>query len=454
VLQTLASQTLAPDESYRSSEPAFGDHGQSLNFGHYFDVLKRRFFYFLFPFGLISILGLYVAGIQKPSYLSEGKILVESQSIAPELVKLIATAPASERIQLIQQRILTRENLLSVANKFGLFPKQPGILDLMRKSTQIKPAEVEGQPRQGIAITAFTVSFEYETRELATRVASEFVTMIVNEDERSRTSRSTEAVKILTGETREIQDKLEATQLQISEISRRPHDAVPENPEQQKSQLTIFAALKAELIQKSSIYSEAHPAVIALKKRVAAMEKSLMQPAQSPAKPPSTADDIDTLKRQREALEKQLADANGRLETARLNETMDRDQQFGRVQVLESPALPERPEKSGRLKLIGLAFAAAVVLGMGTVVAAELLDGSIRGRHQLLGVVASPLIVSIPYIQTRADIIRARWRIIFGIVSLVLLLAVLGGLAAAIVFGLPVDFTLLNRAAASFHPAI
>ena len=153
--------------------------------------------------------------------------------------------------------------------------------------------------------TAFTVGFEYEAPKLAMRVASEFVNMIVNEDERSRTSRSTEAVKILTAETKEIEDKLESTQLQISEIARRPHDAVPEIPEQQKSQLTAFAALKAELIQKSSIYSEAHPAVIALKKRVAAMEKSLMQPTQSSAKAPSTdVDDTDTLKRQREALEK------------------------------------------------------------------------------------------------------------------------------------------------------
>ena len=48
------------------------------------------------------------------------------------------------------------------------------------------------------------------------RVASEFVTLIVNEDTRSRTSRSTEAVKILTSERRDIEDKLESTQVQIS----------------------------------------------------------------------------------------------------------------------------------------------------------------------------------------------------------------------------------------------
>lgn len=445
-------QTLVPNESYRPAETVGEDHqSQSLNLGHYFETFRRRFFFFLFPFGLIAVLGLYVAAIQKPSYLSEGKILVESQSIAPDLVKPVATATASERIQLIQQRILTRENLLSIANKFQLFSNPVGALDLMRKATQIKPAEVEGQPRQGTAPTAFTVGFEYQNPELAMRVANEFVTMILNEDERSRTSRSTEAVKILTAETKEIEDKLLSTQMQISELARRPHDTVPEIPEQQKSQLAALAALKAELIQKLSIYSESHPAVIALKKRVAAMEKSIMQPEPS-TKPPSTeVDDIETAKRQREALEKRLADANGRLATARLNEKIDREQQFGSVQVIELPSLPQRPEKSGRLKLVALAFAAAAALGMGTVVAAELLDGSIRGRHDLLGVVPSPLIVSIPYIQTRTDIVRARWKLAFGSFSLVLLLALLGGLAATIVLGLPVDFSSLGRAVVGFR---
>jgi uncharacterized protein involved in exopolysaccharide biosynthesis len=440
-------QTLGPNGSYGSSEPSFGeDRAGSINLGDYIGVLKRRVFYFLIPFGVISILGLYWAAIQKPNYYSEGKILVESQEIAPDIVRPVVTAAASERIQVIQQRIMTRDNLLSIENKFGLFPKSSGVEDLMRQSIQVKPVEMTGPSRPGASTIAYTVGFEYESPEIAMRVANELITSILNEDARTQTSRATEAVKILESEVKGIEGKLDSTQMQIIEVARRPHEATSEIPEEEKSQLIALAALKAELIQKTSVYSDAHPAVTSLKKRIAAMEKTISQPPQGPAAAQKApADDLESLKRQREVFEKRLDDANGKLATARLSEKLDRDQQTERLRVIESPPLPQKPAKQNRLKFVGIAFALAAMLGIGAVVGTEMSDGSIRARHQLSGVVDSHLIVSVPYIATRADIIRARWRIVLVALTVVTLLAVLGGLAAAIVFGLPVDFAWLDQ---------
>jgi uncharacterized protein involved in exopolysaccharide biosynthesis len=445
-------QTLSPNETYRSGELAFDqDHGKSLDFSHYFDLLWRRIFYFLLPFGLISVVGLYIAATKKPSYFSAGKILVETQRIAPDLVRPIVTATASERIQLIEQRILTRDNLASIARKFGLFPNLSRAPELMLASVQIKPVAAEGQPRPGASAIAFTVGFEHENPELAMRVANEFITLIVDEDARSRTSRATEAVAILTGETRDIEDKLESTQTQLLAVARRPRDSVAETPEKEKSQLTALAALKAELIQKASVYSEAHPTVTALKKRIAAMEKSLTQSPSAPEKARSTQDEeIEALKRQREVLEKRLADANAKLAVARLGEKLDRDQQSERLQVIESPPLPQYPEKSGRLKVVGIAFALAAALGIGAVMATELLDGSIRSRHQLSGVVDSHLVVLIPYITTPSDVIRARLRKAIVALVVVTMLTIWSGLMAAIVFHVPIDFSWSDKMPAFF----
>jgi uncharacterized protein involved in exopolysaccharide biosynthesis len=440
-------QILGSNDSYGVNGPASSaDPGPALNIGHLIDIFKRRFFYFLVPFGLISVLGLYIAAIQKPNYLSEGKILLESQTIAPDIVKPISTITSVERIQTIQQRVTPRDALASIAKKYGLFPKRTDVAELMRKSLQIKPVELEGLTRQNDPAIAFTVGFEYENPELAMRVANEFVTLIVGEDTRSRNSRASEAVKILTAEVKDIENGLASTQAEIVEIARRPRDPVPEIPEQQRSDLAALAALKAELVQKSAVYSDAHPAVIALKKRVAAMEKAISQPRPAQATTQSqrsTPDEIDALKRQREALEKRLAEANSKLASARLTE--NQEQRYERMQIIEPPSLPQKPVKANRLKMVGIFFAAATILGLGGAIGREFLDGSIRGRHQLAGVVSGPLIVSIPYMATRADIIRSRLTVIVAVICVATLLAAWAGLAAVIIFNLPIDLTALNK---------
>ncbi|PWG67315.1 lipopolysaccharide biosynthesis protein, partial [Enterobacter mori] len=57
-----------------------------------------------------------------PIYQSTGTILVESQQISPELVSTNNTSFADERIEVIRQRVMPRENLLRIIDKYNLFP--------------------------------------------------------------------------------------------------------------------------------------------------------------------------------------------------------------------------------------------------------------------------------------------------------------------------------------------
>src|SRR5690349_8064567 len=91
-------QTTRSDESYAGQASGGSNYQAGLNLRDYFNILKERFFYFIFPFGLISVVGLYLAALQEPSYLSEGKILVEAQLIAPDIVRPISSATANERV--------------------------------------------------------------------------------------------------------------------------------------------------------------------------------------------------------------------------------------------------------------------------------------------------------------------------------------------------------------------
>src|SRR5216683_7430436 len=111
----------------------------------YWQLIKRRALYFVVPFILVLPVGLAVAVLLPATYVSEGKILVQSQQIPTELVRPTVTSAAQERIQVIEQRTTTRDNLLAIVDKFKLFPERRALMsptqlvELMKKSIKIEP---------------------------------------------------------------------------------------------------------------------------------------------------------------------------------------------------------------------------------------------------------------------------------------------------------------------------
>src|SRR4029077_15859061 len=94
-------------------------------------------------------------------YVSQGTILVQSQEIPADLVRPTIAALANDRIQIIEQRVMTRDNLIGLAKKYGLtsalMERLSGteIVDVLRKRTVIKPSEqrLESKKKESIAFT-------------------------------------------------------------------------------------------------------------------------------------------------------------------------------------------------------------------------------------------------------------------------------------------------------------
>src|ERR1035441_9178207 len=179
--------------SYQDQAPYDQPTGQSLTPEYFYDVIKRRLLYFVIPFALFFAIGAAVTALLPATYVSEGKMLIESQEIPSNLVQPTASTIADERVALLRQRIMVRDKLLAIANKYQLpalarqdlflgrwRPQMSAtdIVDMMRERTQIVPVknELPGQPGQRQFI-AFTVSFENERPELARQVTNELVTL-------------------------------------------------------------------------------------------------------------------------------------------------------------------------------------------------------------------------------------------------------------------------------------
>lgn len=438
--------------------PLEQDRSHLLRPSYYLDIVKRRWLFFVVPFVLIAAAGTAAVLIWPPTYLSEGKILVQSQQIPTELVRSTVTSAAQERIQVIQQRTMTRDNLIAIADKFQLFPEKRTLMsvtelvDLMKKSTKIAPVDpildFKRQTRAALEnpTIVFSVGFEYGDPSVAARVANELMTRILNEDLRDRTSRATDTSRFLSREVQRLQTENAALDAKIAQL--RIAQGKPASSSGQDQPTSTLGQLKAELIQKGALYSDKHPMIQSLKRQIQAMEGVAQAPTTSGTDAAAAAS-LDALVAQQEGLQKNLEAAQSKLMAARLGENLEKDQQSEKLEVIEQPTAPQDPIKPHRPKLLALTLALAFAAGTGLAFVLELTDKAIRRSNDLFTIVDNRLIIPIPYIGTKAELRRRKLRKIAAIVLAVLVVAALVG--GAYFFMPPLDLMLAKARAGLFR---
>jgi succinoglycan biosynthesis transport protein ExoP len=143
---------------------------------------------------LITVL---VALFLPPTYQSMATILIEQQEIPQELVRSVITSFADQRVQVISQRVMTTQNLLSLIERYNLYPKvrqkepREVLLKDMRDDIGMKLISADvidprsGRPQQ--ATIAFSVSYQNRSPDLALKVANDLASLYLNENLSSRT---------------------------------------------------------------------------------------------------------------------------------------------------------------------------------------------------------------------------------------------------------------------------
>ncbi len=199
-------------------------------------AIRRRIPLLLALFVVVFGIGAAVAYMLPAVYRSQATILVESQQIPEDLVRSTVTSLPDERIQVIEQRVMTRSNILTIIDKFDLYRNQRGqlttteLVQKARESTSIRRIRLDGGNRRSNRFSvAFTVGFEHEVPKVASQVANELVTLILEENVRTRTSRASETTRFLVRETERREEDLRRIELQITEFKKENESALPES---------------------------------------------------------------------------------------------------------------------------------------------------------------------------------------------------------------------------------
>jgi polysaccharide chain length determinant protein (PEP-CTERM system associated) len=322
----------------------------NLDLKFYWAVFLRRLPYFLVIVAFLTAGAVTVAMILPPVYTSSASMLVEPQQIPGELAQTTVPVNPYEQAQIIEQRLMTRANLLALANRIGMYegvdpPMSANAMvsDIAQRITFIgfTPDVTRAPDTPGATILG--VSFDGPTAEYANKGANELVNLVLEENVKLRTGRANDTLEFFQSEVDRLAKALDAQGDKISKFKTEHFQALPDSLadrrnqqllqqqrllalEQQESDLknqratvvwvfertgrssataqlspeeTQLTQMQNELVQQRTIYAPSSPQIRILEGRVAALQKvvddqraarSVPGPDGKPAAPASELD--------------------------------------------------------------------------------------------------------------------------------------------------------------------
>jgi succinoglycan biosynthesis transport protein ExoP len=297
----------------------------NIDLGFYLSILRRRLPYLLAFSAVGSLAGVTATHFIPPVYSASAKILAEAPQIPVELARTTVPLGPVEQLQILQQQITTRDDIIALAKKFDIYTDDvltqhsEDVVKEMR--TRIKFEQMQfDTPGRDQGATVFNVSFAADKPYIAADVSNELATMILARNQRERTDRAGSTLDFFNQSVTRLGSDLNRLEADILKFKTENKDTLPESLDFRRAQqgslqermislqreeselhskrgsliatytsagqvvgtapLTpeqqILMDLNRALAEQLAIFSETSPNIVALRSRIAALQSRLI----------------------------------------------------------------------------------------------------------------------------------------------------------------------------------
>ena len=205
------------------------------------------------------------------SYRSSTLILVESQKIPQDYVKALIGSSIEERLNSIQQQVMSRTLLTQMIQEFGLYQDaargdgSEAVVERLRKDIRVTTTSATSSQRGGI--DAFAISFAHQDPQLAMKVTAKLASQFIEENLRSREQLVAGASEFIEQELAMAKERLEDQERSISFFKTK---YMGELPEQVQANVSTLDRLSLQ-------YGTTHDALQRAADRLSLLEKTFKE---------------------------------------------------------------------------------------------------------------------------------------------------------------------------------
>ena len=409
--------------------------GQITTLSDLLGVLRRRAWLIV----LVLMIGLPAAvlyALSRPQ-LFEATAVIQIEAPQVAATSAAQSAPVSQadiQLDLIQQKLMSRDVLTGIIAKFGLFPDDVPLVEqvaLLRGAVTITKLVDPAQAFQpNVQPSGLTITVRLPDAQKAADVANAFLDGILAEAQSRSQDRATRTLQFFEAEEARIGAEIDAAEAEFARFKEANGGSLPDGVIGQRDQLSRLVqsriALDQQIIELQTNADRVREDEVTRQNDILEQQRDLID--QNIAVIQAALDAAPEVQRQYSAFERKLGQLQEefrvittRRTEAAMNELLETQDQAARFEVLETAIVPEYSVSASRKKLAIAGGLFTGLLALGLALAVEMLNPAIRTAAQLERQLGVQAVIVIPYLTNR-NTARLRW---LG------RLAVLAGLAGA-----------------------
>lgn len=416
---------------------------QSFSVSAIVKALLRRF-WMIVLITTVGTVGAVLYALSRPAtYEATAVIQIEMARVEENLAAPVTArgSTVDTRLKLIEQKLMSRDSLIEVIQKFDLFAGDPNMsmaqkVGLLRGAAQIQELiDPEQAWRPGAQPSGLIITVRMGEAQLAADVANDLLARVLVEGKSRRESRAARTLAFFEGEEARVTAEIAVLEERLATFKSDNQASLPTNLTNQQAQLTRLREnqleIERQMIQLQTEADRRRAEDLARQTTLLTQQKLLLEERivvieRALAAAPEVERQLGAMERELTQLQEEASMISTRRTEAAMNQQLESQNQFERFEVLETAIVPEYPVSSGRRKLAMAGAMGSGMLAVGLALALEFLSKGIRTASQLEKELNIRPVVVIPNLDKQK--MRRRRRL--GLIGMAL--AVMAGLSYAV----------------------
>lgn len=348
-------------------------------------------------------------------YETSAVIQIEQPNIQNPLVSSASiNAAMFQKLQIIEQKVMARSNLLAISDDLDLFADQPDISDAQKvyqfrqAASVLRVIDPSLSWRSDITPTALNITVRIQDPVLAARIANALVDNVLLQERKRREERVSETLEFFEGEETRVGEAIEALEAKIATFRSEHAAALP----------TGLTGLRAQLLRLQGAELEIYSQIIQLEARAGAAENTVASnrlirleqqgellrlriseiEADLEAAPEAERA-FNALERQHSKLSDQYVVITRNRAEAEMGQMLDASRQSDSFEVLERAPILSDAISPNRKRIVLAGFAASLVAALAAILVIEIRNPVVHTAAQLQRLIGEPPVAIIPNLE-------------------------------------------------------